>query len=67
MTNLGWRIRRLRRDRGWTQVELAAEVGVQRFTVGRWEAGIDVPKLAQASRLADAFRCSIDWLAGRVL
>ena len=34
---IGQRIARLRKARGWTQYALAAEAGVHRWTVGRWE------------------------------
>ena len=36
-------IAELRRERGWSQRRLAAEIGVDHATVGRWEAGRAVP------------------------
>lgn len=62
---VAWRIRRLRRDRRWTQVDLAAECGVQRFTVARWETSRMLPDALHLYRIADAFGCSTDYLLGR--
>jgi len=50
-------IAQYRRARGWTQAQLAAELGVHRNTVAGWENGrrpypIHVPKLAQAFAIA---------------
>ncbi len=39
ITDLGLAIRRLRKRRGWTQVELAEWVGVNPVTIGRLEHG----------------------------
>ena len=62
---VAWRIRRLRRDRRWTQVDLAAECGVQRFTVTRWETSWMLPDALHLCRLADAFGVTTDHLLGR--
>jgi transcriptional regulator with XRE-family HTH domain len=40
----GDEIRRLREARGWTQADLAREVGVGHRTIGNWERGETVPK-----------------------
>lgn len=41
---LGWRIRRARERARLTQRELAEAVGVDRKTVGNWEAGASSPR-----------------------
>lgn len=46
MSALGDRIRRAREQRGWTQAQLAAEVGVARETIGNWETGASSPRNA---------------------
>lgn len=46
MSDLGDRIRRAREQRGWTQAQLAAEVGVARETIGNWETGASNPRNA---------------------
>ncbi len=37
MKNLDQKIKRLRRKKGWTQEDLAREMGVSLSTVQRWE------------------------------
>jgi len=37
MKNLSQKVKRLRRKRGWTQEDLAREIGVSLSTVQRWE------------------------------
>ena len=37
MKNLGQKVKRLRRKRGWTQEDLAREMGVSLSTIQRWE------------------------------
>lgn len=49
----------LRRERGWTQFELALAVGVQPQTVYLWESGRRQPKVSQMRKLGKVFdRCS---------
>ncbi len=37
MKNLSQKVKRLRRKKGWTQEDLAREIGVSLSTVQRWE------------------------------
>ena len=37
MKNLSQKVKRLRRKKGWTQEDLAQEIGVSLSTVQRWE------------------------------
>jgi transcriptional regulator with XRE-family HTH domain len=62
ITDIGGRIRALRRARRWAQVDLAARCGVLRFAVTRWELGIYQPDVAHLCRLADVFEISLDQL-----
>ena len=43
-----------RADRGLTQRELAATVGVKQSTIGRWEIGEKPPSLASLAKLTNA-------------
>ncbi len=47
-------IRSLRQGRGWTQDDLAAEMGVDAAFISRIERGRKVPSLETILRLADA-------------
>jgi len=48
-------IRALRRERGWTQFELALRVGVQPQTVYLWERGRRTPLVPQLRKLGQVF------------
>lgn len=48
-------IRELRRERGWTQFELALAVGVQPQTIYLWESGRRMPQVPQLRRLGEIF------------
>ncbi len=48
-------LRQLRQARGWTQDELARQLGADRGAVSRWERGAAVPHVRTRKRLADLF------------
>lgn len=48
-------IRELRRERGWTQFQLALAVGVQPQTVYLWESGRRMPQVPQLRKLGQIF------------
>ena len=48
-------IRELRRERGWTQFELALAVGVQPQTIYLWESGRRLPQVPQVRKLGQVF------------
>jgi transcriptional regulator with XRE-family HTH domain len=56
------RISGLRKERGLTQEELAAAVGLRQSTVAGWEAGKG-PTLAGLVRLSDFYGVDLRWLA----
>lgn len=53
------RLRALRAERGWTQQDLAAAVGVSRQTINAIESGKYDPSLPLAFKLAGAFSLEI--------
>jgi putative transcriptional regulator len=56
----------LREERGWTQAELAAAVGVSRQSINAIEKYRNVASLELALRLSNIFECPADeifWLA----
>ena len=56
-------IRELRRERGWTQFELALAVGVQPQTIYLWESGRRMPQVPQMRKLGEVFDLCSDAIA----
>ena len=56
-------IREYRQARGWTQEQLAHELGVTSSAVYSWEAGKRVPHVFQLRKLAWAFGVKMDDIA----
>ena len=42
---LGEKITRLRKQREWSQEELASQLGISRQSVSKWESGASIPDL----------------------
>ena len=64
MIYLGINIKEYRLKRGYTQEELAYELGVSSQTVSRWENGTTYPDIVMLPVMADFFNISIDKLMG---
>ena len=62
--NLAGKLTELRKEKGWSQSELAKQIQVSREIVGRYERGDAVPSIDIAKRIADAFEVSLDYLVG---
>lgn len=54
------RLRDLRRERRWTQRDLARELGVTPSAVANWEVGLRVPSLQMAKRIAALFGVRVE-------
>ena len=59
------KIREYRKQRKWTQEELAKRLGVERSAVAKWESGKSQPQAARLVALAEVFGCSVDEILGR--
>lgn len=57
-------IKSLRKQKGYTQEELAARINVVRQTVSKWEKGFSVPDAEALQRLADVLEVDIKELLG---
>lgn len=62
--NIGSKIAELRKQKGWSQSQLAKAIDVSREIVGRYERNDAIPSIEIARRMADAFGISLDYLAG---
>jgi ATP/maltotriose-dependent transcriptional regulator MalT len=61
-TNLPTQLRWLRRERGWTQQHLAAQLGVYQRTISAWENGWMQPNPQQLAQLATLFEVPLEML-----
>jgi transcriptional regulator with XRE-family HTH domain len=60
----GKRLHDLRRQRGWSQTELAAKVETSGPIIGRYERGDMTPSIDMARKIADAVGVTLDYLTG---
>ena len=59
---IGARIAALRRQRSWSQGELAQQLNISPSAIGMYEQGRREPSLETAARLAKVFSVSLDYL-----
>lgn len=55
----------LRKDADLTQAELARKLGYHTTTYQRWEENVHSIKLDDALNIADFYKVSLDYIAGR--
>ncbi len=58
----GEKLSRLRRERNYTQEQLAERLGVSRQTVSKWESNVAFPETEKLIRISEIFDCSLDYL-----
>lgn len=61
---MGEKILALRKARGWSQEELADQIGVTRQAVSRWESDSAKPDADRIIDLCDLFGVSADYHCG---
>ena len=59
---VGERIARLRRSKGWKQKELASQIGCSLQQVSKLERGCWMPRVSVLVRVAEAFNVTADYL-----
>ena len=59
---IGTRIRKVRRERGWTQDQLANAVGVSRSAVAQWETGRAGQVTGNLTRIAATLEVGVEYL-----
>ena len=60
-------LKTLRKQRGFTQEELAARLNVVRQTVSKWEKGLSVPDADMLMRLAEILETTVSTLLGSAI
>lgn len=58
-------LKKLRLERGWTQLDLSKKLGTAKNTVANWEQGARIPKLDKLEEIADLFNVDVDFLIGK--
>ena len=61
---LGDNIKVLRKNKGFTQEELALRLNVVRQTVSKWEKGLSVPDAEMLQKIADILEVDMSQLLG---
>lgn len=59
---LGEKIIHLRKQREWSQEELASQLGISRQSVSKWESGASIPDLDKIISMSSLFGVSTDYL-----
>jgi len=57
-------IERLRKQKSWSQSDLANKTNVSRVMIGKYERNEATPSIDAAKSIADAFEVSLDYLVG---
>ncbi len=61
---LNEKLKTLRKEKGFSQEELASKVHVVRQTVSKWEKGLSVPDAEMLVQIADVFEVPVSRLLG---
>jgi len=64
MLNIGRKISLLRKEEGWSQSDLAEQIGASREIIGKYEHNENSPSLEMALKMAKAFGVAVDFLLG---
>lgn len=56
------KIMNLRKQNGWSQEQLAEQLGVSRQSVSKWESGMSIPDLEKILKMSALFEVSTDYL-----
>lgn len=58
----GLRLKNLRKQKRWSQKELAAKVGIRFQQLNKYESGLNLPPAEMLIKLADALVTTVDFL-----
>ena len=65
MLNIGNKISELRKEKGWSQTDLAQAVNASRDIIGKYERGEHSPSIEMATKLAETLDVTVDYLLGK--
>ena len=64
MLNIASKITQLRKEKGWSQGELATRIGASREIIGKYERNENSPSIEMTLKIARAFGVTVDFLLG---
>ena len=62
--NIGTKISTLRKDKGWSQSDLANMIDASREIIGKYERNENLPSIEMVAKMAKAFDVTVDYLIG---
>jgi len=62
--NIGSKISALRKEKGWSQGELAQKIDASREIIGKYERNENLPSIEMVAKMAKAFGVTVDFLIG---
>lgn len=62
--NIGSKISTLRKEKTWSQGELAKQIGASREIIGKYERNENLPSIEMVAKMARAFGVTVDYLIG---
>ncbi len=62
MINIGERIALLRKQKGWSQAQLANHIDASREAIGKYERSEAAPSVDTAKKIADVLDVTLDYL-----
>lgn len=62
--NIGSKISTLRKEKGWSQGDLAQKIDASREIIGKYERNENLPSIEMVAKMAKAFGVTVDFLIG---
>ncbi len=62
--NIGTKISTLRKDKSWSQGDLAQQISASREIIGKYERNENLPSIEMVAKMARAFGVTVDYLIG---
>lgn len=62
--NIASKIIMLRKEKGWSQGDLAQQTGASREIIGKYERNENLPSIEMVAKMARAFNVTVDFLIG---
>jgi len=62
--NIGIIISNLRKEKNWSQIDLAQKLGASREIIGKYERNENLPSIEMVAKMAKVFDVTVDFLIG---